>query len=75
MPSEKPVQHVECSPVLEELLIGAREIGAYAGEKPDAVYHIVKTKKKPLAGAIGKCGGELISTKSKIDRALREMAK
>jgi hypothetical protein len=79
MSSEKSVQSVERSPALDELLRGAREIGAYAGEKPDAIYHIVKTKKnkkkKPLADAIGNCGGELISTKSKIDRALREMAK
>jgi hypothetical protein len=73
MSSEKSAQSIERSPVLDELLKGAREIGAYAGEKPDAIYHIVKNKKKPLARVIGKCGGELISTKSKIDRALREM--
>jgi hypothetical protein len=75
MSSEKLVQCIERSPALDDLLIGAREIGAYAGEKPDAIYHIVKTKKKPLADVIGKCGGELISTKSKIDRAYRDLAK
>jgi hypothetical protein len=73
MSSEKSVDQVERSPALDDLLRGAREIGGYAGETEDAIYHIVKTKKKPLADVIGKAGGELFSFKSKIDRAYRTL--
>jgi hypothetical protein len=61
----------ERSPVLDDMLKGAREIAAYAGETESAIYHIVKTKKKPLADVIGKVGKDLISFKSKIDRAYK----
>jgi hypothetical protein len=71
MSSEKSKEQVERSPVLDDLLKGARAIGAYVGESEDAIYHIVATQKQPLAAVIGKSGKDLISFKSKIDRALR----
>jgi hypothetical protein len=71
MSYEKSKEQVERSPVLDDLLKGARAIGAYAGETEDAIYHIVATKQQPLADVIGKSGKDLISFKSKIDRALR----
>jgi hypothetical protein len=67
----KSVEQVGRSPVLDDLLKGAREIGAYAGETEHAIYHIHKTKRPPLAAVIGKVGKDLISTKTKIDRALK----
>jgi hypothetical protein len=73
--STDKIEPIERSPALNDLLRGAREIASYAGETPSAIYHIVKTKKKPLADVIGKSGKELISFKSKIDRVLRDLAK
>jgi hypothetical protein len=74
MSSEK-FKEVERSPALDDLLKGARAIGIYAGETESGIYHIVKTQKPPLAAVIGKSGKDLISFKSKIDRALRDLAK
>jgi hypothetical protein len=71
MSSENSVEQVERSPVLRDLLKGARDIGAYVGESPDAIYHIVRAGKPPLAAVIGKNGKSLIAFKSKIDRALK----
>jgi len=69
MSTEKLVVQPERSPVLDDMLKGARQIGAYIGESESAVYYIFKKQKLP----IGKYGKELIASKSKLDRALRAL--
>jgi hypothetical protein len=72
MSSEKFSQQVERSSALDDLLEGADEIGAFINKKPTQVYYIHKTKKPPLGKYIGKVGKELIASKAKLTRALKD---
>jgi hypothetical protein len=53
----------------DDLLKGARAIGAFLGVPPSAVYHIAKTKRMP----IGKLGKDLFASKAKLRRAAAQL--